>query len=196
VVTYFEYEAIYLGIIVGLALANVLMSFHKLVEAGARVRWGWFAPASALYAAVLTLAEFWSFFPRQHGVGHRFFLTWLPTALAFALLFLMCAASLPDDAGEGIDLRRYYFANRKRLWGFALALHLLSLLSWAVGAVEKQPDFPLDYIQQNWVAVSVNVIDALLSLALMFVRPAWLQATLLSALVLSLLAAFGTMRLY
>jgi hypothetical protein len=195
-VTYFEYGAIYYGIIVGLALANILMSFHKLIEAGTRVRWGWFAPVSALYAAVLTLADFWSLWARQHGMGHRFFLTWLSTAAAFALLFLMCAASLPDEVDEGLDLRHYYFANRKRLWGFSLALHLFGLVSWVVGAIEKQPDAPLQYLQQNWLLVIGNAVDAVLSLALMVVRPAWLQAILLSALVLSLLAAVGTMRLY
>lgn len=41
-----EYAAIYFGIIVGLALTNILTSIHKLVEAGSRVRWHWLAPVS------------------------------------------------------------------------------------------------------------------------------------------------------
>ena len=34
--TYFEYSAIYFGIIIGLALTNILFSIHKLIEARSR----------------------------------------------------------------------------------------------------------------------------------------------------------------
>jgi hypothetical protein len=135
--SYFEYEAIYLGIIVGLALANILASLHKLIEVGNRVRWGWMAPASAAYAATHTINEFWYTWIHQHDAairetaGNLTIFTWYPRALAFALLFLMCAAALPDDAAEGdVDLAHYYIENRKRFWGFSTALHALNLLNW------------------------------------------------------------------
>ena len=74
--TYFEYAAIYFGIIVGLALANILTSIHKLIEAGPRVRWGWMAPASAGYAATLTINEFWYLWLGQRHEPLRTILTW------------------------------------------------------------------------------------------------------------------------
>ena len=98
--TYFEYEAIYFGIIVGLALANILASIHKLVEAGSRVRWSWMAPATAAYAATHTINEFWfTWIHHQHDT-HQTIFTWYPSALAFALLYLMCGRIASGRCGR------------------------------------------------------------------------------------------------
>jgi len=191
--TYFEYAAVYFGIIVGLALANILTSFHKLVEAGARVRWGWLAPASALYAATLTLGEFWSVWVRQNDMGHRTFFTWLPLASAFALLFLMCAASLPDEAGEGVDLRRFYIDNRRRFWGFSLALHVLNLCSWTITFLEQ--GFDAHYVHGHLQPVLGNAVEAALSLSLIFVRTAWWHVLILAAIWAYALSYFGPLSL-
>lgn len=192
--TYFEYEAIYLGIIVGLALANVLTSFHKLIDAGPRVHWHWLAPASALYASVLTLGEFWSVWERQNGMGHRLFFTWLPLAFAFAILFLFCAASLPDEVSGGrLDLKDYYFSNRKRIWGFSIALHLLNLTSWTISAVEHGD--AVQYLVQNWHPYLGNFVEAGLSLTAMFTRSEWLQAAILLAMAAYMISLFGPMSL-
>jgi hypothetical protein len=192
-VTYFEYEAIYFGIIVGLALANILTSVHKLVEAGSRVRWGWMAPASAAYAATLTINEFWYVWIRQHD-GHRTILTWYPLAVAFALLFLLCAAALPDDAELGeVDLTHYYMENRHRFWGFSAGLHAFNLVSWAVrfavfGAT-------LQFAKDNGLAIVLNGVEFVLSLTLVFTRAKWWHALVLVGLWAWSIVYFGPMQL-
>lgn len=192
--TYFEYEAIYFGIIVGLALANILMSFHKLIEAGARVRWGWLAPISALYAATITLGEFWSLWVRQRDLGHDIFLSWLPTAFAFALVFLMCAASLPDEAGEEVDLKRYYMDNRYRFWGFSAALHALNLCSWTISFFEQgsEPHFLVSHLHP----IAGNFVEGALSLSLIFVRATWWQVIGFAAVWAYALSYFGPLPLH
>jgi hypothetical protein len=192
-VSYFEYEAVYFGIIVGLALANNLTSLHKLIEAGSRVRRGWLAPASAFYAATLTLGEFWSIWVRQHDMGHRTFLSWLPTAVAFALLFLMCAASLPDEAGDGVDLKRYYMDNRHRFWGFSAALHGLNLCSWTITFFEH--GFETHYMVERLHPVLGNTVEAALSLSLIFVRATWWQVVGFAAIWAYALSYFGPLPL-
>ena len=191
--TYFEYEAVYFGIIVGLSLANILASFHKLIEAGAHVRWGWLAPASALYAAVLTLGEFWSIWVRQRDMGHTVFLAWLPTAAAFALLFLMCAASLPDEAGEAVDLKRYYTDNRGRFWGFSVALHALNLCSWATTFFEH--GFETHYMVGHIHPILGNVVEGALSLSMILVRVTWWQVLGVAAMWAYALSYFGPLPL-
>ncbi len=191
---YFEYAAVYFGIIAGLALANILTSFHKLIEAGRRVRWGLFAPASALYAATLTLGEFWSVWLRQHDMGHRIFFTWLPLAAAFALLFLMCAAALPDEVGEaGVDLDRFYIDNRRRFWGFSFALHALNLVSWAVTLTEY--GFSAQALQHSLTPILGNTGEAALSLTLIWTRAKWWHALVLAGLWIYALCYFGPMPL-
>jgi len=193
-VTYFEYAAIYFGIIVGLALANILTSLHKLIEAGPRVRWGWMAPASAGYAATLTINEFWYLWLGQRHEPLRTILTWYPLAVAFALLFLMCAAALPDDAADGdLDLARYYFDNRKRFWGFSTALHAFNLVSWTVALAIA--GFALQFLQGNAVPILVNAGEGLLSLTLVFTRAKWWHALVLVGLWLFTLCFFGPMPL-
>jgi hypothetical protein len=193
-VTYFEYEAIYFGIIVGLALANILMSFHKLIEAGSRVRWGWMAPASAAYAATLTINEFWYVWVRQQDMSHRTILTWYPLAVAFALLFLMCAASLPDDAADGdVDLARYYIDNRKRFWGFSAALHALNLVTWTMRFVVFGAT--LQFAQEHALAMLLNAAECALSLTLVFTRAKWWHALVLLGLWIFTVSYFGPMRL-
>jgi hypothetical protein len=180
-VTYFEYEAIYFGIIVGLALANILASIHKLVEAGSRVRWSWMAPATAAYAATHTINEFWfTWIHHQHDT-HQTIFTWYPSALAFALLYLMCAASLPDDAAEGgVDLAHYYIENRKRFWGFSAALHALNLVSWVKAFALS--GFALQFLQSGAVPMLANATECVLSLTLVFSRATWWHALVLAAL--------------
>lgn len=189
--TYFEYAAIYFGIIVGLALADILNSLHKLIAAGSRVRWGFLAPLSAFYAATFTLGEFWYVWSHQ-SVGHRIFLTWLPLAAAFALLFLMCAASLPDDASEP-DLDRYYFDNRHRFWGFSVALHALNLASWTVTLSGQ--GFAPAALQAAAVPLLANGTEAALSLSLVFTRAKWWHLLAMTGLWLYTLSFFGPMRL-
>ncbi|HJW41643.1 MAG TPA: hypothetical protein VJ476_10495 [Rhizomicrobium sp.] len=192
--TYFEYQAIYFGIIVGLALANILGSVHKLVEAGSRVRWGWMAPLTAGYAATFTLCEFWFLWIRRNDPGHHTILSWLPLAAAFALLYLMCAAALPDEVGEpGVDLNRYYTQNRYRLWGFAAVLHALNLCSWLVGFWEA--GFDATVVRGGLWAVFGNATECLLSLSLIFVRATWWNALVLAGLWAFILSVFGPMPL-
>jgi hypothetical protein len=194
IVTYFEYEAIYLGIIVGLALANILASLHKLIEGGKRVRWSWMAPASAAYAATLTINEFWFTWIHQHDAVHRTIFAWYPRALAFALLFLMCAASLPDDAADDhVDIARYYINNRKRFWGFSAALHALNLVSWTVAFALA--GFAAHFIQAAALPILANTGECLLSLTLVFSQAKWWHASVLAVLWGWSLYFFGPMPL-
>lgn len=192
--TYFEYEAIYFGIIVGLALANILSSVHKLVEAGSRVRWGWMAPASAGYAATLALNEFWYVWARRQDMSHRTILSWYPLAIAFALLFLLCAAALPDDAAEGdLDLATYYIENRKRFWGFSVALHAFNLLTWAMTFAESGAT--MQFARDHAGAMLLNATELVLSLTLVFTRVKWWHALVLAGLWIFTLSYFGPLPL-
>lgn len=121
-------------------------------------------------------------------------MTWLPLAFAFAILFLFCAASLPDEVSEErLDLKDYYVSNRKRFWGFSMALHLFNLTSWAIAAVEHGN--AAQYLLQSWHPISANFVEASLSLVAMFARRTSIQAIILIAKTLYLLSYFGPMPL-
>ena len=192
--TYFEYLAIYIGIIVGLALSNIFMSLHKLIEAASRVRWHWMAPATAIYAATITLGSFWSLWVRRNDVVHHTFLTALPTAIALGLLFLTCAAALPDDVPQsGLDLKAYYFDNRRRFWGFSTGTHALNLLTWLLALV--QFDDGGKAMTHGFLPMIGNGMEAAVSLSLVFVRASWWHAIGIVSLWAFSLFYFGPMQL-
>ncbi|HEY1711153.1 MAG TPA: hypothetical protein VGG10_23000 [Rhizomicrobium sp.] len=191
--SYFEYAAIFIGIIVGLALANILASVHKLMEAGPRVRWDWLAPAMAANAILLTLGFFWHQWLLMQTAPHtaRYFISVLVRAIAFFLLYLACAATLPDDVPEGgLDLCAYYFANRVRIWGLFCATFVLSLSTWAVGFAETRS---MEHLQANAATILMSVVGLLLGIASLTVSAVWWHRIAVIALAILFLTVFGPM---
>jgi len=187
----FEYAAIFYGIIVGLALQNILESIHKLVGATGRVRWHWMAPATALGSAILILGNFWVWWIRRNDVDSRHTVyTFLVTALALSLLFLTCASSLPDEVPEaGIDLKQFYFSNRKRFWGFYAATLVVNLLTWLL--VFLQNGFGEAAQRTVGTAVFGNMLGLAIALVSVFVRAAWWHAIAIVSVMTFVLTMVG-----
>ena len=190
----FEYAAIFIGIVVGLALQNTLSSIHKLVEAGSRVRWHWMAPVAAFGAIVLTLGNFWFWWLARDlpsSVSHSF-LMFLASAMALSLLFLACAATLPDEVpGEGLDLKDYYFDNRHRMWGYSAAYYFVSLCIWTAVVVQRGYQSPT--LHTDLIFVAANAAAVAMSVTLIVVRNWWLHAIWLVGGLLFLLLLYGPM---
>jgi len=192
-VTYFEYMAVFIGIIVGLALANILTSVHKLMEAGRRVRWDWLAPAMAANAILLTLGFFWHqwLLSQSTALISRNFIYVLVRAVAFFLLYLACAATLPDEVPErGLDLRAYYVDNRVRIWGLFCATFVLALSSWVAGFA--QSGF-VARLQANAAFIVLSAVGLLLSILSLTVRAVWWHRIAVIVLAALFLAVFGPM---
>jgi len=192
-VTYSEYAAIFIGILVGLALANVLASVHKLMEAGRRVRWDWLAPAMAVNAMLLTLGVFWHQWLLMQAAPHvaRYFISILVRAIPYFLLYLACAATLPDEVPEtGLNLRAYYVDNRVRIWGLFCVAFAFADITWAVGFAQTRS---IGHLQSNAAIILMNAVGLLLSIVSLTARALWLHRIAVVALATLLLAVFGPM---
>ncbi len=117
----FDYAVGLISILVGLALADVGGSLHKLLRQGRAVRWdGRVILSVTLVISVITGMWFsvWDLRTVNAVLWYPFYLTLF---LEFMVLFLVCAACLPDDAVEDRDLGAFYEKNRRYLWSlFAL----------------------------------------------------------------------------
>ncbi|NBC00820.1 MAG: hypothetical protein GVY15_08165 [Bacteroidetes bacterium] len=125
----FEYLLPLVSIIVGLAIADLATSLHRLLRARRQVEWDWLPLATALLAVVLVLNVWWELYPAE-AIEVYTVAEFFPVMAGLIVLFLINAAALPDQVpSEGIDLRAFYESNSPYLWllfavYFALAIAL------------------------------------------------------------------------
>lgn len=112
----FEYMAGLFTVIIGLAVVDLAISFHKIARHRRSVTWDPLALLAALYSLLLAITMWFKIWGIRDvpEIGHYFF--YLTLCAEYFLLFLVAAASLPDDPNETCDLRSYYDGNRQYLW--------------------------------------------------------------------------------
>ena len=166
--TPFDYAVGLITILVGLALADVCVSLHKLLRQGRSVRWdGRVILSVAFVITVITGMWFSVWSIRTLGVVLRypFYLTLF---LEFMMLFLVCAACLPDDATENRDLKVFYDGNRRYLWGLFALFQTSFLLHWIYFSVDARRPGPM----HRWsllVAGAMVFVPAIVFLLLAFI---------------------------
>ena len=112
----FEYATGLFSVLIGLAVVDIATSFHRLLRSKATVRWDPLALLAAVYALCLVVAMWFDLWGVRNFGATRHFLFYLSLIAQFFILFLVAAASLPDEPGEGADLRDYYSRNRRYFW--------------------------------------------------------------------------------
>jgi hypothetical protein len=135
-----ERVAVLVAIILGLALAELGTSFHRLMRAGKRVRWDWMTPALA-FVMLLETVQFWWLSQGWYADATELrLLDFLPRLLLLLLIYLLAAAVLPDEVPEeGIDLRAFYVETSRYFW--VLVLLLTAFIMIFVVPAARQADY-------------------------------------------------------
>jgi hypothetical protein len=120
----FEYSLGLFAVLIGLAVADIATSFHRLLRHRATVNWDPLALLAALYALLMAICMWFDVWGVRNFAATRHFLFYLSMIASLFVLFLIAAASLPDEAGGTRDLRQYYAENRRYFW-FLVALFQL-----------------------------------------------------------------------
>jgi hypothetical protein len=112
----FEYALGVFAVLIGLAVADVATSFHRLARSRGTVVWDPLTLLAALYALCLAVGMWFDLWGVRHfdATRHFFFYLWMFRFLF--VLFLIAAASLPDEAAHGCDLREHYARGRRYFW--------------------------------------------------------------------------------
>lgn len=120
-----ERVAVLVAIVLGLALAELGTSFHRLMRAGKRVKWDWMSPALAALMLLETV-QFWWLSQRWYADATELrLLEFLPRLLILLMIYLLAAAVLPDEVPEtGIDLRAFYVKTSRYFWTLIVLLTL------------------------------------------------------------------------
>jgi hypothetical protein len=125
----FDYLVPLIAILVGLALADLVSSFHRLLRARRRVRWDWYVLACAILMILMTLEVWWGVrslgqIDRPITIG-----LFLPFIAELVLLSLLAAAALPDEVPPGgLDLRGFYWENAAYFWNILALLTAMFVL--------------------------------------------------------------------
>lgn len=130
----FEYLIGLISLIVGLGLADIATSLHRLIRHRSSVRWDWIALATAAFAAVTMVWIWYNIWDLRDFAGVDGFVFYLTLLAEMFLLFLAAAACLPDeresDARKGWDLSAYYDRTHGYIWTLMALFHASYLLRW------------------------------------------------------------------
>ena len=124
-----ERVAVLVAIVLGLALTELGISFHRLMRAGRRVRWDWMSPALAVVMLLETVQFWWLSQAWYANATELRLLEFLPRLLLLLLIYLLAAAVLPDEVPEkGISLRTFYVETSRYFWALVGLLTLLIMV--------------------------------------------------------------------
>jgi len=128
--TPFDYAVGLVSILVGLALADLATSLHKLLRHAASVKWDGRVLLSVAFVIIKITGMWfavWSIRSVKEVLSFPFYLSLF---LEFMLLFLVCAACLPDEPEGNCDLGAFYEKNRRYLWSLFALFQTSYFLHW------------------------------------------------------------------
>lgn len=122
-----EYLMIFSAILIGLAVADLSLSLHRLLRQGRSIKWHPIVPVLGFIVLCLILNLWWGLYRGFSTTTEIAFVDFLPQVMMLLVLFLLAAASFPDEKlPEGASLKDYYLDNRAQIWGlFAAYLALV-----------------------------------------------------------------------
>ena len=170
------------AIVLGLGLAELGTSFHRLMRAGKRVRWDWMSPALA-FMMLLEIVQFWWLSQGWYANATELrLLDFLPRLILLLLIYLLAAAVLPDEVPEeGIDLRTFYVDTSRYFWALIAVLTVFIMIF--VVPANSQSDYLGGLVRHELIDCIALVIAAI---ALLVRNIRFQQACIIAVLALTI----------
>ena len=165
-----DYVAAFASILMGLAVADLAVSLHRLIRARSRIEWDLLPLAAALlvllWAVNIWWGGYWAWAQRpDFGFGE-----FLPQLAILIALFLLAACALPDELPTGhFSLRTYHEENRAYFWTLFAVLALMLAVTELV-TYRAHPE--------TLESVFGNLAASILFASLAFARNRWFHAVL------------------
>src|SRR4249919_1506068 len=121
----FEYALGMFAVLIGLAVTDIAASFHRLLRHKGQVRWDPLALLAAFYSLCVAVYMWFDIWGVRHFDATRHFFFYIGLVAELFILYLIAAASLPDEAGGQTDLREYYAGNRRHFWTLVVLFQFL-----------------------------------------------------------------------
>jgi len=176
----FDYSLGLLTILMGLALADVTFSFHKLAVRARTIRWD----GRPLIAAALVIVEcvrlwFGQWTLRSVSVALTFPI-YFGLFVEMLLLVLLASASLPDSPTDDCDIGEVFERRRRYFWSLFAAYHAMYFVFWlvfgATNAAGSGPAGPVDWVRVLAPIIAFSVLAT--------VRVRWLDYLVPAAFII------------
>ena len=124
----FSYLSVLIAVILGLAIAQILMGFRALLHSREHVVMYWPSLVWAGIILLIAVQSWWASFGMRHLAGWTF-LGFGVVLLENACIYMVAALVLPDFAEERhVDLKASYFKQVPWFYGLFIAALVFSLL--------------------------------------------------------------------
>jgi len=153
----FEYVTVFISIILGLGVTQILTGIADLVHQNERVKLYWPHLVWVFLVLVLHVQEWWVTFALRSLPQWRFPM-FLFVLLYPVILFILARLLFPFGFNEGvIDLKKFYYENYRRIFLFGALLAFLSNLdTWFISKFDVET-----LIAQTIVFVALSLMSIL-----------------------------------
>jgi len=153
----FDYLAILICVILGLALTHLLIGVSRLMQTRHEVRLYWVQLAWTFNVILYILALWWGMFWWKHlqswTVQEFFFL-----ALYTIVVFLLASALFPHECGPGHDCEAYFFRNKSWFFGLLIAAFLFDLPETLMKSLDGLRGVPVQYFLFLPVVILIGIV--------------------------------------
>jgi hypothetical protein len=183
----FEYAIGVFAVLIGLAIADIATSFHRLLRCKLPVKWDPLALIAALYALCMAIYMWFDLWGVRNFSATRHFLFYLLLFGQLFILFLVAASSLPDEADTSIDLREFYAANRQTFWTLVVLFQIgyVGAGFYFIGGMPKLPKLFMAILIIQMIAPLV------LSLMLLVTKSRAVHYVCIALLFVAMLVHYG-----
>lgn len=183
------------SVFVGLAVTDVAKSLHVLLRARDRVRWDWLPLAAALAPVLSAWGLWWRLFSSADATAFLTLGGFLPLAAQLVVLYLLNAASLPDEVpASGLDLRAFYHANARYFWTLYAVFVAAFILQQAIGLATHGPPDGATPAEAVWTLAG-TFDELVLFVGLAVVRRRWVHAVAVGVLLALMLVGWSGLSL-
>ena len=149
----FEFVFSLFGLLLGLALAQLLTGFGRALQSRHKIRIGWLTPMLGLIVA-LDVTSFWTFAWEVRDALTPHFFVLICCFAVTGLYYLVARIAFPDEPAEWPDYDGYFFRHKRLVLGGVLACNCLA----AAGQYALGYDPFSDHMFRIVVAVFVPLV--------------------------------------
>ncbi|MBS0373941.1 MAG: hypothetical protein JSR73_05140 [Proteobacteria bacterium] len=154
----FEFALGLFSVLIGLAVADVANSLHRLLRHPGFIRWDPLALLAALYATLMAVGMWFDLWGIREVAATRGFFFYLGMVAEMFVLFLIAAASLPDEPAANPDLRAFYERNHRYFWTLVALFQLIYLVLGVYflgGVIRRAPLTAVSQFLAEWLLLAV-----------------------------------------